>query len=82
MITVFSVVVSAGATSAVVHVVTSAVVHVATCAKPVRLTVLGISASEPVKALTSSAIATATVHNKNTPNRREENFFIFSKNKI
>ena len=55
------------ATSAVVHVATSAVVHVAASAV-VQVEVFA----------SSSANAKLIVHNKNTPSRRKENFFIFS----
>jgi hypothetical protein len=51
------------------HVVASAVVHVATSA------VVHVVAST---SLDSSANAKEIVHNKNTPARRKENFFIFS----
>jgi hypothetical protein len=43
--------------------------------------VFGIPAKNPVNALASlasSANAKVIVHNKNTPSRRKENFFIFS----
>jgi hypothetical protein len=59
--------------SAVSHVVASAVSHVATSVTDAVVHELA-SAS-----LVSSANTKEIVHNKNAPNRRKENFFIFCK---